>query len=368
MIVEEIAREVLQEKQKTELTAKTGAYDLLWIPSEWIAELAEGGLLEPLDDYMSNSTLPQPDQADWASPGAVEAYKYKGKLYGFPVSLDTVFLYYRTDLIQQAPQTWEDFLMVAREQTNEQRYGTTIFGKLPESIAWDFITYFWSFGGQIIDENFKPKVNSKEGVEALTFFTDLLNKEKVVPPGVATYEYPEVLAAFQQDKAAMVLQWNAAYGDFASPEKSPQIYDKFAATVVPGKKMPDGSINRKVIGHVWGFSMNASSKNKDEAWAFLVYLTGKEGLKFFPTDGASINVNSKAVLSDPEMVKAHPEFTVLNESFQYMQLWPNTTVTSQIILTLAQEASNALAQIKTPQQALDDANREIEQLLIQAGY
>jgi ABC-type glycerol-3-phosphate transport system substrate-binding protein len=58
----------------------------------------------------------------------------------------------------------------------------------------------------------------------------------------------------------------------------------------------------------------------------------------------------------------------LNESFQYMQLWPNTTVTSQIILTLAQEASNALAQIKTPQQALDDANREIEQLQIQAGY
>jgi len=51
-----------------------------------------------------------------------------------------------------------------------------------------------------------------------------------------------------------------------------------------------------------------------------------------------------------------------------MQLWPNTTVTSQIILTLAQEASNALAQIKTPQQALDDANREIEQLQIQAGY
>ncbi len=368
VIVEEIAREVLQEKEKTELTAKTGAYDILWVPSEWVAELAEGQLLEPLDAYMANSNLPQPDQADWASPGAVEAYNYKGKPYGFPVALDTVFLYYRTDLIEKAPETWDEYLEVAKAQTNDQRYGATLFGKLPESIAWDFITYFWSFGGEILDENFRPTVNSKEGVEALTYFTDLLNKEKVVPPGVATYEYPEVLAAFQQDKAAMVLQWNAAYGDFASQEKSPAVFDKFAASVVPGKKMEDGSINRKVIGHVWGFVMNASSTNKEEAFKFLVYLTGKEGLKYFPTDGASINVNSKAVLSDPAMVEAHPEFATLNESFQYLQLWPTTTATSQIILTIAQEASNALAGIKTPQQALDDANKAIDELMQQAGY
>lgn len=368
VIVEEIAREVLQEKEKTELTAKTGAYDILWVPSEWVAELAEGQLIEPLDAYMNNSNLNQPDQADWASPGAVAAYNYKGAQYGFPVSLDTIFLYYRTDLIEKAPQTWDEYLQVAKAQTNDQRYGATIFGKLPESIAWDFIIYFWSFGGQILDENFHPTVNSKEGVEALTYFVDLLNKDKVVPPGSATYEYPEVLAAFQQDKAAMVLQWNAAYGDFANPEASPAVYDKFAATVVPGKKMDDGTINRKVIGHVWGFVMNASSQNKEEAYEFLTYLTGKDGLKFFPTDGASINVNSKAVLSDPEMMKAHPEFAILNESFQYLELWPTTTATSQIILTIAQEASNALVETKTPQQALDDANQAIDDLMKQAGY
>ena len=368
VIVEEIAREVLQEKEKTELTAKTGAYDILWVPSEWVAELAEGQLLEPLNPYMENSALPQPDQADWASPGAVEAYNYKGNLYGYPVALDTVFLYYRTDLIEKAPDTWDEYLQVAKEQTNDQRYGATLFGKLPESIAWDFINYFWSFGGEILDENFRPTVNSPEGVAALTYFTDLLNKDQVVSPGVSTYEYPEVLAAFQQDKAAMVLQWNAAYADFGNPEASPAIFDKFAATVLPGKQMEDGTINRKVIGHVWGFVMNASSQNKEEAYSFLVYLTGKEGLQYFPTDGASINVNSKAVLSDPAMIEAHPEFELLNESFQYLQLWPTTTATSQIILTIAQEASSALVGSKTPQQAMDDANKAIDDLMQQAGY
>ena len=366
--VEEIAREVLREKEVTALSAKTGAYDVLWVPSEWIAELAEGGFLQPLDELMANPNLPQPDEADWASPGAVEAYKYKGNLYGFPVSMDTEFLYYRTDLIDKPPETWEEYLEVAKQFTKEDMYGTTLFGKLPESISWDFISYFWSFGGVLLDENFHPQVNSEEGVEALTYFVDLLQKHKVVPPGVPTYEYPEVLAAFQQGNVAMCIQWNAAYGDFASEETSPLIYDKFAATTLPGRKMPDGSINRKVIGHVWGFVIDASSKNKEDAYRFLVYLTGKEGLKYFPTDGASINVNSKAVLTDPEMVKVHPEFPLLNEVFKDMSLWPNTTVTHDIILALATEASAALVGTKTPQQAMDDANGAIDELMKKAGY
>lgn len=42
--------------------------------------------------------------------------KYKGKLYGFPVSMDTEFLYYRKDLITKAPETWNEYL--ARRKHN----------------------------------------------------------------------------------------------------------------------------------------------------------------------------------------------------------------------------------------------------------
>jgi multiple sugar transport system substrate-binding protein len=368
VIVEEIAREVLREKEVTELTSGAGAYDLLWVPSEWIAEFAEGGLLEPLDGLMSNADLPQPDQTDWASPGAVDAYRYEGRLYGFPVSMDAQFLYYRTDLIDTPPDTWDEYLEVAIDNTTEDRYGTALFGKLPESIAWDFYSYFLSFGGVLLDESLHPMVNSEAGVAALTYYTDLLREHEVVPPGVPTYEYPEVLAAFQQGAVAMCIQWNAAYGDFAREGTSPLIFDRFAATVLPGTLLEDGTIRRSVLGHVWGFVLNASSQNKEDAYRFLVYLTGREGLQYFPTDGASINVNSRAVLSDPAMIAAHPEFPLLNETFESLVLWPNTTVTSDIIRALATEASAALTGMKTPQEAMDDANAAIDQLMRDAGY
>lgn len=368
VIVEEIAREVYREVETTALQSKTGQFDLLWMPSESVTGLVEGGFLEPLDSWMANSALTQPDQADWNSPGAVEAYKFKGVLYGFPVATDTEFLFYRTDLIEKAPEDWDEYLAVAQAQTTETRKGATIFGKMPESIAWDFINYFWSFGGVLLDENFQPQINSPEGVAALQYFVDLYQKYKVVPEGSPTYEYGEVLAAFQQDKVAMAIQWNGAYSDFASAEKSPITYDKFAATLLPGKRMEDGTINRAIIGHVFGFVMDANSKNKEAAWDFLVYLTGKNGLKYFVTDGASQNVNSVAVLSDPAMVNDHPEFPIVNETLRYVQFWPNSSVTPDLILALAQEVSSALAGTKTPQQAMDDANTAAIKLMKDAGY
>ncbi len=385
--VESIAREVLREKEGTALMAKTGAYDIVYVPSEWIAELAEGGLLESLDEYIANPTLPfHSDKNDWASPGMVEGYKYKGKLYGLPIYSDTVLLFYRTDLFKQygivdaegnpkPPETWEEYLEDAKKLTIDTDsdgkidiYGGTIYGKLPESIAWDYINYLWSFNAEILDENYYPIINNKEGVDSLQYFVNLHRLHKVVPPGSPTYEYPEVDMAFKEGKAAMVIHWNAAYRGFLDPAQSPKIQDKWAATVLPGRLMPDGTILRKTIGHVWGFAMDASSKNKKEAYTALVYFTGKEGIMNWAQGPMGILGNSKAVLADSQIFAAHPEASLLDEAFKYVQLWPNTTITHDIILAIALEASEALAGTKTPQEALDDCATKIDKLTKKAGY
>jgi len=367
--IEEINRDVLQEKVFTELQSKTGNVDIVFVPSEWVAQLAEGGLLEPLDSYMANKDLPQPDPNDWASPGAVEGYKYKGTLYGMPQSMSTVGLFYRTDLIQTPPEDFDQLLGIAEEQTKGGRYGMTIFGKIPESIAWDFINYFWGFGGQLLDENFQPHLNSPEGIAALTYFVDLYRKYKVVPEGSPTYEYPEIVAAFQQDKVAMALQWIGAWYDWADKTKSPLIYNKFNATLYPGKRMPDGSVHRATIGHVWGLAINSASNNKQDAYCFLTYFTSEPGLRAgFANTIVASGLNSKAILQDPEVIKNHPETPVQQKAFQYMYLWPNTTVTSELITTLATESSAALAGTKSPQQAMDDAQAEYVKILTKAGY
>ncbi|PKL47100.1 MAG: hypothetical protein CVV37_08315 [Nitrospira bacterium HGW-Nitrospira-1] len=316
----------------------------------------------------------------------VEGYKYKSKLYGLPIYSDTVLLFYRTDLFKQygivnaegnpkPPETWVEYLEDAKKLTIDTDgdgkidiYGGTIYGKLPESIAWDYINYLWSFGAEILDENYCPIINSKEGIDSLQYFVNLYRLHKVVPLGSPTYEYPEVDIAFKEGKVAMAIHWNAAYRGFLDPEQSPKIPDKWAATVLPGRLMPDGTILRRTIGHVWGFAMDASSRNKKEAYTVLVYFTGKEGIMNWAQGPMGILGNSKAVLADSQIFASHPEAPLLDEAFKYVHLWPNTTVTHDIILAIALEASEALAGTKTPQEALDDCAIKIDKIMKKAGY
>ena len=77
-----------------------------------------------------------------------------------------------------------------------QTYGAVI-GAKPDEAMWDFMFYLYSFGGDVLDKDNKPIINNEAGVAALTFYTNLLRKEKVVPPDVNTYGYNEILTAYK---------------------------------------------------------------------------------------------------------------------------------------------------------------------------
>jgi len=385
VIWERVSREVWHEKIATSLMAKTGEYDIVWIPTERLPEYVAAGLLEPLDDYIKDPKIVSPELNLTDFP-AIPQCKINDKLYLFPVvGYDTVLLFYRTDLFKKygivdangnpkPPETWEEYLEVAKKLTLDTDgdgkidiYGTALFGKIPESIAWDYIYYLWSWGGEIFDpKTYKVTINSPEGVESLKFFVDLLQVHKVVPPGVLTYEYPEVYTAFQTGKIAMCIQWNAAYAGFANPKESSLIYDKFDVALAPGKRLPDGTIRRAYIGHQWGMALNAYSKNKFAAYKFMEWCMFKRVQKQFALQYGPCG--SLSVSQDPEVIAKSPVIKAMGKAMPYVRLWPLTTVTPKIIFSIATHANEALAGVKTPKEALDLCAKEIETYLKEAGY
>jgi len=382
-----VSRDIFREKLAGSLIAKSGEYDVIWVPTEWLPELAD--YIEPLDDFMAkHSDIVSPGFEEWLNDCPALKYSYVGgKLLFFPVSgYDTVLLFYRTDLFKKygivdeagnpkPPQTWEEYLDVAKKLTVDEDgdgkidiYGTALFGKTPESIAWDYIYYLWSFGGEIFDpETYKVTINSPEGIEALAYFSDLLQKHHVVPEGVLTYEFPEVYAAFQTGKIAMCIQWQAAYPGWSDPETSPLIYDKFSYTLCPGKRLPDGTIRRVTIGHQWGVILNKYSVHKLAAYKFMEWLMLKENQKRLAL-GYGV-CGSYSAMIDPEVVAKYGHFQeVLAEQYKYTRLWPLTTVTHKIIISIATHSQEALAATLTPKEALDLCADEIETYLKEAGY
>lgn len=87
--------------------------DVIICDSVWTAEFTEAGMITPVDDYISA------ELKEDLFPGFVDQCSYEGKLMALPMCAQTKWLYYNTDLLEQAgysepPKTWDELLKWAR--------------------------------------------------------------------------------------------------------------------------------------------------------------------------------------------------------------------------------------------------------------
>jgi ABC-type glycerol-3-phosphate transport system substrate-binding protein len=142
---------------------------------------------------------------------------YDGQVYGLPTDISTLFLFYRSDLIPEPPQTWEETLEVARKFTQSVTpdsptpYGLAFDGVPGETLPETFYNFMWSFGGEIVDADGNVAIDGPKAIEAGKYFQTLAS-EKLVPPEILSWGFGEVLAAIESGQVAMAVPaWNAAY-------------------------------------------------------------------------------------------------------------------------------------------------------------
>lgn len=371
VIVEEVAREALQEKVTTVLVSGSRDYDVLYIDSATLPGYVEGGLLANLSTFINDSDVVSPNfSAENLEPG-ISFLSVDGNVYGLPSEGDTAWLFYRRDLLEEAgldvPQTWDEFLAAAKELNNPpDRYGAVIGARRDEAM-WDFMHYFFGFGGQIFDrDTYEVTINNDVGVEALDFYGSLLREHGVVTPDVTTYGYNEILSSLQNGRAAMGVEWMAATDSLTDPEVSPMVHDKLEYTLVPGVRDSDGNVMRGQGGSQWGWVVPAESTKKEAAYKFIEWLTGTEGGKLWALNGGI--PSNTAVLSDPEVVEEVPQFELLAEAMPYRNIMPLTTVSVKINDAFGEAAHRVVATDESAEALADEAASRIEEALREGGY
>ena len=92
--------------------------DVLMIQVDWVAEYAELGMLEPLDEWSGKEPKAFMD-------GIFPTFHktWQGKLYYLPLHSGCVALYWNTDIFRKAgipgaPKTWDEFVAVAKKVTS----------------------------------------------------------------------------------------------------------------------------------------------------------------------------------------------------------------------------------------------------------
>ena len=98
-----------------------------------------------------------------------------------------------------------------------------------------------STGVPIMTPGFKPQFTNPK-VEAAVGWAVGLQKAGLVPPSVPESGYAQGITVFQQDIAAMGMQWNAGAINLVDRQQSPAIYNKmgFACAAVLARRRPEG--------------------------------------------------------------------------------------------------------------------------------
>jgi multiple sugar transport system substrate-binding protein len=324
------------------LRAKNDECDVLGADVIWIPEYAGQGWLKDVTDFMSQN-------GDKFIASTVDTTELDGKNYAVPFNSNAGFLYYRTDQVDQAPETWEDVYKEA-----EAGNGVVYQGFRYEGLTVNFLELLYSAGGSVLSEDGKEATaDSPEVKDVLTFMADGI-KSGAVPKAVTTYKEEESRRAFESGNATFMRNWPYAY----ALGKDSNIADKFDIATFPGY---GGNPGAGVIGG-YNLAISAYSKNPEGSLAFIEFATNAEQQKIMATE-ASLPPTLAEVYDDPEVKKVMPFAEELRTAIEQAKPRPVSPVNPLISEAIFNNVYAALQGDMSPDEAASKMNEEIQKAL-----
>jgi ABC-type glycerol-3-phosphate transport system substrate-binding protein len=244
-----------------------------YVASGWAAPL--GSAAGNKDDYF---------------PASLDSVTKDGQLYGVPVDVSALALFYRTDLFSAAgisapPTTWDEFTADAAKLTHGGQHGAGLFGGWG---AFEFYPWLWQAGADVLSPDGKSAVfNSPEAVKALQLWVDL-EKSGSMPAGMATATEDDLKGPFVSGKLAMLTS-----GPWMIPSlKQAKIDGKWA--VAP---LPKGAASATVLGGLDLLALKQSKHLKQDK-TFVSWLMSDDVEKQWATALGYVPVK-KSLYSDP---------------------------------------------------------------------
>jgi multiple sugar transport system substrate-binding protein len=391
----------LQQKVFAELAAKSSHYDIMIVDTPWMPALTQK--IEPLSSYIQNKSLTSRDLAlsdfidkvfydtavykagtshlHFPNPKAkidIPAIKAQGfDVFGLPIQANALTMSYRKDLFESAkekaafkqqtgkelrvPQTWDEFVTVAKFFTRpgERLYGTTLMAGSGDWATDDFKTLLAAFGGDghLVTDSFKRSFAGPQGIAALQFYQDLINKHKVTPPGTTAASWDTVTSTFASGLTAISMNYH-------QETLNKNVQGSIGYALVPRKVAYGPHFG------TWMLSLNKFGKNKEWAYKALVWVTAAHqqqrmlSTQLHPTrKSVYAKANKDAAIS----AKFGNFYDVLGKSLAVGAGRPRLTNYGDIDQRIWVAVNNA-ARGQSVEAQLKTADDQVAKLLRQAGY
>ena len=258
----------------------TGAHD-------WLGELVSNGVIAPIDLGADTELY---------APVAIEAFTYDGALYGVPYAIENIALIRNTDLVPEAPATFEDLEATALALQADGTVDVPLALQQDPADPYHNYPLFSALGGYVFAQNEDGTYNaddvgidSEGGLAAAQKFADWSNAGLISKD----VSYDIMNESFSTGKAPFAITGPWAVGGFTDAGIN------YVVEPIP----PVAGGTPEVFVGVQGFMLSAFSESPDLATTFMVDYLGTEEvqLALFEAGG-----RPPAMLSAYDQVSSDP--------------------------------------------------------------
>lgn len=352
------------------MTAIAGnkAPDLMWWAPAYTGQLAKTGKLVKVEDFIKSDSSFKKDDV---YQGLWDVSTYKSEIWTVPFSANNLGLYYNKKDFKEAGiepnsiKTWDDLLVAAKKLTKDGKMGFQVPLGNTEWTVWTWQTLLWQAGGEFLSPNSdKSMFNSPAGINALQFWTDLVQKEKV-----ANFSEPD--AGYKTDdflagRVSMMINgpWN--YGVLEDARKNNGF--EYGVIMLPsaGKYAADGKgINATNIGGENLFLFKSDEAREKAAWEFSKFIMSADfqvewAIKtgYLPVSkSAAADAKYQDFLKENEFIKTY------SDQMQYGKARPSIPEYVKISEYLGKEIEKTLYNKQDAKTSLERAAKYTDDLL-----
>lgn len=345
----------LQQKQTLNMSSKTGAYDLVYVPDQWMQQYVSAGYLTNLSSYLNNTKLTPKsfDLADISQSGQ-SVYSSKGSLYAMPYFVQTPLVVYQKAALKKdglsVPTTWSQMLKVASTLKADGSGIALPFGQTGGAntdimsilLAGNKTDYFTSNGALDLTN---PKV-----LQVVNFMKDL-SKSGIA--GSNGWAWDDVNKVLQFGTAPIGISTSGLFTALEDPTQS-KVAGKLGYAPLPYSKQASGLIE------AWGWGVPTDSKHKTAAYQLAEWLDAKAQLTTASVNDPSFVSFRTSVSNDKSLVKKAPWLPAVSAALSHGVTDPLQANAPQLQTALAAGLSGVVSSGQDPASMLSSVQSSLK--------
>ena len=355
----------LQEKMNAEGIAANGTFDVVNYLDSWGPPNAYW--LMPIDALMERDGI----SMDRYPEAFARSAQFEGQTLGFPLRAHPQVLFYRKDLIDSPPTSWEAVAAMGEDWPHEGVSPLALYynndGNRQSLFIW--LNFLWGAGADVFNEDGSAGWTTEAALQATEDYIALLTEHGVANPNSVAFVEQDARQSFMQGNSAMVPGWWWFYSAMQNPETSQLTKEQIGFV-----GMPSYAGTTKSYAISMPFAISQYSENQDAAWEFLKWLSNPDMDKANAIErevaGQSI-VNNVVThissLTDPEVNAANDNIQAAAwESLKESDIMPQIAEWPEVGDILSAAIAEAAAGGDTRQLMLDAAE-QADRVLRRAG-